>query len=273
MDTLTEKTLIPEKRLGKAPRKIDPRNLQFAKYIKAVILPKATNFWKKRSPFPLRSFGNNEYGDCTRASQALLSMRMERLETKRTPQITDQEVIRVYLEMTQKLYGGGDTGAYELDALNEWRNPETTFKDTKGRPLTIDAFTQVNHNNIDEIKTALFLSKSHGIKMCFNLPLAWSRTWNWDIPEGQELTRDYEPGSWGGHSMVARDYDSEGVFVPHSWGVPDGKVSWKGILAYCDEVYVVIDSVNAWKKKVGDLLDIDALVEDVNNTSSTPIVK
>jgi hypothetical protein len=68
-------------------------------------LPRATNFWSRRSTFPIRTFGNTEHNDCTRAKQAIASMRMERIETTRTPRITDQEVIRVYQDMSERLYG------------------------------------------------------------------------------------------------------------------------------------------------------------------------
>jgi hypothetical protein len=45
----------------------------------------------------------------------------------------------------------------------------------------------VNQANIEELKKALFLAGAHGMKICFNLPWAWSQTLEWDIPEGQQL--------------------------------------------------------------------------------------
>jgi hypothetical protein len=44
--------------------------------------------------------------------------RFERIERRRTINLDDQEVIDKYLAMTSRLYGGGDTGAYEEDALS-----------------------------------------------------------------------------------------------------------------------------------------------------------
>jgi hypothetical protein len=263
------------KKLGKAPAKGSTKLLLLSNFLKTdpnVVLPAATNFWTKRKEFPYETYGNTQYGDCTRASQALLAMRMERLEQRRTIDFDDNEIVRVYLEMTKRLYGGGDTGAYETDALDCWRKPDLTFRDRKGRPHTIDAYLAVNHRSVQEIKKAILLAGAHGIKLCFNLPLAWSNTYHWDIPEGQLPVGEYEPGSWGGHSMMTDDYDEEGIVVPHSWGVPDGKVSWRGVMQYCDEAYVAIDSVNDWKKKKkGEIIDLDAVVSEVNAVSSQKI--
>ena len=101
-----------DKKLGRLPSKSDTRALMFSRFAAAPKkLPKATNFWSTRSAFPNRTFGNNQWGDCTRAKQAIASMRMERLETTRTAQITDAEVVRVYREMSERLYGGEDNGA------------------------------------------------------------------------------------------------------------------------------------------------------------------
>jgi hypothetical protein len=270
-----EQKLTDHKKLGKAPAKGSTKLLLLANFLKAapdVVVPATSSFWRDRQHFPLETYGNTQYGCCTRASQALLAMRMERLEQRRTIEFDDDEIIRVYLEMTERLYGGGDTGAYETDALDCWRKKDLTFRDRKGRPHTIDAYLGINYRNINEIKKAMFLAGAHGIKLCFNLPLAWSSTYHWDIPQGQLPVGEYEPGSWGGHSMMAYDYDDEGIFLAHSWGVPDGKVTWRGVMQYCDEAYIAIDSVNEWKKKKkGEIIDLDAVVSEVNAVSSQKI--
>jgi hypothetical protein len=266
--------LINGVRLGKAPARSEPKLLQLASFMDTQKNPpKATNFWHKRSSFPLRSFGNRTYGDCTRASQALLSMRMERLETKRTPIITDEEVVRVYFEMSKRLYDGTDNGAFEIDALNEWRRPETTFHDSKGRPLTIDAYVRVNQADMTAVKNAIYTAGAHGIKVCFGLPLAWASVTDgiWDVPEGQMPIGEYLPNSWGGHSMTATDYDENYVYMPSSWATPDIKVTWRAFLMYADESYLVIDSIDSWKKKAGKIIDVMGIKKAVNHVSSYQI--
>lgn len=278
MDNFSENVAIENRRTGKAPARGHEKMLNAVNYLNAAAeIPDEFNPWAKRAKFPLRSFGNLKVGDCTRASQAILQMRLEREEQCRTITITDDEVLRVYYDMTQRLYGGGDTGGYELDALNEWRRPELTFKDKTGHPYTIDAFTKINQANRDEVKRALFTSQAHGIKFCMNLPLAFSnmQTTRWDIPDGQSLTGNWTPGSWGGHSMTAIAYTKDGIIWPTTWDEPDGLITWKAFAAYCDESYLVVDSIDAWRKvkAVDSLIDLTALKNDVNAVSSYPVSK
>jgi hypothetical protein len=264
-------------RLGRLPARSTLKALHARDFFKAgVVPPKATNFWKKRTPFPLRSFGNNQYGCCTRAKQAIAAMRMERLECRVTPKITDDEIIRVYKEMSDRLYGGGDNGAYEVAALNDWRNPDLTFKDTKGRPLTIDAYTRLDPFNHEEVKIALASSGAKGIAICVNLPQAFANVHPplmWDIPEGVHPTGAYRPGSWGGHSMWARDYDEEGIWLVHTWGIADQKMTWRAAAIYMDEAHMVVDSLNAWRKKkqTAKFLKLTDLRDAVNEVSSIQI--
>jgi hypothetical protein len=278
MQTSFEETtpeIKDETRLGKAPARSHPLMLSFSDYSKAgvVVVPPKTSFWKKRAPFPIRSYGNTAYGCCTKASQAILATKMERIEFRRTITITDEEIVNNYLRMTSRLYGGGDSGAYEMDALNEWRNPDLTFRDTKGHPLTIDAYTRVNQVNIDEVKRAIFLGGAHGIKVCFNLPIAWARTYDWDIPIAQAPIGAYLPGTWGGHSMCsALDYDENYLYLDHTWNVPGGRISWRAFSIYCDEAYSVIDSVAIWKNRLTKKeMNIPALIGDVNAISDVKI--
>lgn len=279
---MNHESVKTDRRLGRIAPKASRKALMFADFIKYMDLPKASNLWAKRTPIPLRTFGNLEYGDCTRAKQAVAAMRMERLEQKRTITITDDEVIRVYREMCIREYGSdADEGAYEEDALNAWRREEYTFKDTAGRPYTIDAFLRINSKNINEVKAGLALSGAKGIAVCFNLPEAFYDILppnTWAIPEGQALTGPWVPGSWGGHSMWAHGYNERGLFVDHTWELQPQLVTWDAVATYMDEAYMVIDSIDSWRKtlkaakeKVGAALNIKKVVEAVNDVSSLQI--
>lgn len=267
-------------RLGKLPSKNSQKALLFDDFLKNTteVIPQSFDFWGKRKAFPERSFGNTENGDCTIASQAAAQIRFERLEQRKTLEISTDEVLRVYYDLTKRLYGGGDTGAYETDALSNWRKPDLTFRDSKGRPLTIDAFTRVNHFDLDAIKRAFYITEGKGLKACFNLPAAWSsrlssKGGTWDIPEGQQLTGPWVPGSWGGHSMFAiSKYNKDGFWVVMTWNMPDQFVSWKGAAVYLDEVHWVIDSVNQWKKKkAAKFINFNKLISAVNEVSDQKI--
>ena len=268
------------KALGRLPAKTTRKALFMSEFVKSTAPdpPKRTNFWKRRTPFPTRSFGNLDWGNCTRAKQAIASMRMERLEVRRTPQIEDEEVIRVYREMVRRLYDTDeDMGAYEDDALNEWRNPEHTFRDAQGRPLTIDAYVKLNAADHYELKQAIAASGAHGIAVCFNLPLGLSTVdppRPWDVPDGQPLVGRWKPGTWGGHSMWCRDYDEDGIWVAHTWELVDQLVTWDAVAAYMDEAHLVIDSMNYWRKnkpEASKFLKLADVRDAVNAVSSIRI--
>ena len=264
-------------RLGRLPRKSTVKALLFSDFFNFVQLPKSQTYWVKKTPLPLCSFGNLSLGDCTRAKQATATLRMERLEQRKTVTITDAEVIRVYREMSDRLYGGGDNGAYEDDALNEWRDPEKTFKGVDGHPYTIDAYLRIEAQNQNQVKAALALAGAKGIAICLNLPAAWSRVnppATWDVPEGQALTGDWMPGSWGGHSMWCNGFTKEGLILDHTWELPNSVVTWAGVSAYMDEAHLVIDSVDAWRKKTKVAKERKALghvVDAVNAVSDIKI--
>src|SRR4051794_12311922 len=107
---------LADVRLGKLPAKSSIKALLFNDFVNPkAVAPPAYDRWKRMKAFPLSTFGNTVYGDCTLASQGHAAMRMEKLETGKVPSIPEQSVIDSYLAMTKRLYGGGDTGAFETD--------------------------------------------------------------------------------------------------------------------------------------------------------------
>jgi YD repeat-containing protein len=265
-------------RLGRLPMKTTRKALLFSDFFKFVKLPSSQTYWKKKTPLPLRSYGNLDFGDCTRAKQAVATTRMERIEQRRLIEITDAEVIRVYTEMSDRLYGGGDNGAFEDDALNEWRNPEKTFRDTNGNPYTIDAYLRINAANHDEMKAALALAGAKGIAICINLPATFADIeppQAWDVPDGQALVGEWMPGSWGGHSSWCNGYSKDGIVIDHTWELDNQILSWDAVAAYVDEAHLVVDSVDAWRKTIKTQkavkFDIAGVREAVNAVSSIQI--
>lgn len=254
-----------QKMLGKKEVKHDFRNLRAARYL-ASEFPAWYDWQRKRRPVPARTYGNTQYGDCTLASQANCVARFERMEQRRTIILPDQLVIGNYLNMT----GGADEGWYELDAIKRWRS--IGFAPRNDRVYTIDAFTQVNTLNVDEVKAALWQFKV--IKICFQLPWAWSRVdapgygspeteGVWDVGDGP----DFEPNSWGGHSMSADGYDAEGLWVIHSWyegpRPARQKITWAAVQKYADEAYSIVDAFDAWRGPRKAAFDLPSLVADV----------
>lgn len=268
-----------QRRLGRLPMKTTRKALLFSDFFKFVKLPPKQEYWTKKTPLPLRTFGNTSYGCCTIAKQAVASMRMERIEQRKLIDISDEEVIRVYLDLSERLYGGGDNGAYEDDALTNWRDPTKTFRDAAGHPYTIDAFLKINAANHDEMRAGLVLGAPKGIAICLNLPAAFARLEppaEWHVPAGNALIGEWMPGSWGGHSLFCNGYNSRGLILDHTWGVPNNLLTWEAAAAYCDEAHLLIDSVDTWRKKTTDRKiksALSAVTEAVNSVSAIQIVK
>jgi hypothetical protein len=136
--------------------------------------------------------------------------------------------------------------------------------------LTIDAYTRINHLDHEALKSAIYITGGHGIKLCFNLPWAWSSTTNWTVPAGQAMIGEWVPGSWGGHSIYAYAYTKTGIWIK-TWG-HDQFVTWEGVAAYCDEAHWVVDSLDAWRKKpAARLVNLNQLKEAVNAVSDQKI--
>lgn len=270
--------VVYDRRLGRLPAKSSRKALMFSDFVKFLKVPTSQTYWAKKTPLPLRTYGNDAYGCCTRAKQAVAATRMERLEQRRLIQITDDEVIRVYLAMSDRLYGGGDNGAFETDALDCWRNPDYTFRDTDGHPYTIDAYLRLNPANQDEMRVALSLAGAKGIAFCMNLPTAFQGVEppaTWDVPDDQSLIGKWLPGSWGGHSMWANGYTKDGIVTDHTWGLTPQVITWDAMAAYCDEAHVVIDSIDDWRKKLKGSavakLNLAGVRDAVNAVSSVQI--
>lgn len=248
---------VQGRRLGRNPSRHKLSAILAKDFIKYLNVPPQYDFWEGRAGIPNKSYGNNQHGCCTIAKQAVAATRMERIEQRRYVEISTEEVLRVYYNMTTRLYGGGDTGAYEDDALSNWRNPDLTFRDTRGRPLTIDAFVKINPFDHDEVRAALALSGARGIAVCFNLPKAWMTATVWDAPPpGTPMIGDWRPGSWGGHSMwLPSRYSREGTYPDQTWDMDPLLCTWAGMAAYMDEAHLVIDSINSWRRAQADATD------------------
>lgn len=264
--------------LGRMPAKGDVRALRFSTYFAPTGVTKSLRAFKRRRPFPRHPFGNNRYGDCVKAKQAIAIMRLERIEQRRTVVVPEQNVIDNYLAATQRLYGGGDTGMYETDGLSDWRKPEFALRDLRGRALTIDAYTKVNHSDLDEVRAAFFTASAFGLAFASNMPSGWKGQYQvWDAPASKaEFVGAWVPGSWGGHSMWSCPndegwlYNEDGYYV-QTWADAPRLVTWEGHAAYVDEMHSVIDSANSWKKRLARKMDLRALVRDVNEVSSKPL--
>lgn len=148
-----------------------------------------------------------------------------------------------------------DQGCNMLDVLKYW-------KATGIAGHTIGAYVRLNPQRIDQIKQAVAMFGS--VYLGVNLPIAAQNQPVWDLPDGQELTGDWSPGSWGGHAIMCPEYDAATLSVV-TWGEIQG-VTWPWIVSYCDEAYAVLspDLFNG-QGKAPDGLDMGALQSDLQS--------
>lgn len=95
-----------------------------------------------------------------------------------------------------------------------------------------------------------------------DLPIAVQDADSWVLPDGQDPSGDWEPGSWGGHAIPACAYDADGVTVI-SWGKLF-KIGWTFLDAYCDEAYGLLSSDWATATSSPPGFNFAALEADMN---------
>ena len=229
-------------KLGKAAAKKDKRNLMFATVLKvAPQLPASYDFDLGHPGIPTPMFANDSYGDCVIAGRAHQTLRFEDIEQGSVLMISDKDVLKEYLSET----GGPDTGLIVLDSLKLWR--------TKGwkvgkKKYKIQAFSQVNFANRDEVLSAIF--SDVGIGLGVQLPKDAQNQIQtgqpWDVTNGPGST----PGSWGGHYIYVPGYTPVGP-VCVTWGRKQ-QMTWAWLEKYCDEAYAIFDAKDTFKKAMID---------------------
>lgn len=86
-------------RLGKLEHRFDERTMRMGTFLAPapeVKIPASFDFDKRRNAFPMSPLGNNDWGNCVIVGRANHTMRLERVETRRTPNIQTEDVIAEY---------------------------------------------------------------------------------------------------------------------------------------------------------------------------------
>ena len=218
-------------KLGKQAPSNDPRNLQFAKYLRTDQLPTppATVDYGAAVDRPWGMMDNDTIGDCTCAAAGHLIMEWNANE-QRTVTPTDKEIVHAYSKITGYVPGDPSTdhGAVETDVLNYWRKHGIGAH-------KIMAYVSVDPQNLEHVRAALDLFG--GCYIGLQLPISAQQQDEWTVPAGGP-TGDGKPGSWGGHAVPVVGYDSQGLTCI-TWG--DRKVmTWQFWTTYCDEAYAVL---------------------------------
>lgn len=231
--------------LGKKDYRYDRRTIALGSHLQPdEPIPAEFDYDKGKKPFPCDVWGNDENGDCVFVSEANGLVRLERAETRRTIPVDTNVVLGKYRALTGSKRAGdaNDEGYVILDALKDWRNAgwQVGKKDYK-----IAAYGELDKNNSSELRKAIYLLG--GVYTGFALPayvqsLVASGESVWDVPTPNDDRAENQPGSWGGHAMFGKKYDTGGIYFV-TWG-NEVYLTNAFIARYCDEAWAVVDALD-----------------------------
>jgi len=233
--------------LGKLPKKHDDRNLQFAKYLKADVLPPLPD--KVDYTDGISGWGmmlNDKIGDCTIAAVGHLIEAW----TDGKEIVPDSTIQAVYSAISgyDPVTGNNDNGCAELDVLNYWQT-------TGVNGDTIGAFAEIDINQPIDIKTALYMF--NGVYIGVNLPESaeteFENNQPWVVVNGSPIE--------GGHAIILVGFDNT-YYYAVTWGaVVSIDPAW--ITKYMDEAYAIISNDYFSGTKTAEGFDIATLTADL----------
>lgn len=234
-------------KLGRTPLRPDPRTIQYRAMASPWLPPPSFDFDAERgNVFPARMYLNDTYGDCVKVAQANHATRLEFDEQGAVINITDAEVKRQYFIET----GGPDVGLDPITSLSVWRKGWPMA----GKVYSIHSWAQVVPQDRQQTQEASIVGR--GLQVALRLPISAAAQMDhgqpWDLVAGP----DGEAGSWGGHMVYMKGYDSSYVYL-WTWGKVQ-RATWRWLSAYSDFCAVAIDNVN--RVGITERLDTAALV-------------
>jgi hypothetical protein len=222
-------------KLGKLPKKHDPRTLRLARYVQAMAPPPdAANY----SAIPgLGMMLNDNLGDCVCAGYGHAVQQWNLLaghpfDPADSDVLTSYEAIGKYVpdDPLNPQTNATDQGCDMLTACQYWRA-------TGMAGHTVDSFASLGEETpIAEalIRQSIYLFGNSYFG--FAMPVSAQNQTIWDVvPDPGDGSA--AAGSWGGHCVLAVAYDDEGITV-FSWGAVY-KVTWAFVETYADEAYAL----------------------------------
>ncbi len=224
-------------KLGKRPRRYDPRTLRLARYLTPALPwpPAAVTNSQNLSNWGMMLNGPNTFGqgvpldglgDCTIAGVAH-AIQVWTLAQGNQLTVPDSVILQYYEQWDGYSVGNpnADQGGVELDVLNDWR--QNGFA---GQALS--AYADTDPRDTLHVQQAIWLFG--GLYIGLQLPLSAQNQNVWDVdnsPNGQ-------PNSWGGHCVFVPDYDAN-CLTCITWG-QHKKMTWGFLSVYSDEAHVLL---------------------------------
>jgi hypothetical protein len=236
-----------ELKLGKLPKRNDPRTLMFARYLNVAnlpIIPKSVDYSAGITDWGMML--NDKIGDCAIAGPGHLIEAW----TVGAKIIPDSEILKTYSAISgyDPLTGRNDSGCVLLDVLNFWRNKG--IMDDK-----IGAFAEVDIKDENDIKAAIYLFNglNIGVAIPESAEQQFSKGQPWKVVKNSNIV--------GGHCIILVGFDSK-YYYAVTWGkVVKIEKAW--LKKYMDEAWAIIsqDYIFNGKTKQGFLSD--QLIEDL----------
>lgn len=242
-----------DKKLGRLPRRDDPRTLRLARYLLPSDLPPAPVHLDYTSAVPeWPMYGNDRLGDCFWAMIGHM-IQAETAAAGSLVTISEDAVLGGYSGCTgwRPSDPSTDQGTVMLDGLNWWRR-----QGVGGHKIV--AYAAVDPKNDTQVDAAMTIFG--GLAVGANMPLSAQQQHEWKVGRGAAGA----PGSWGGHAIPNLSYKRRSG--------PFGTPSWGELLSmtqgfrhrYVDELYAVVteDFINrAGMSPQG--LKLQALLDDL----------
>jgi hypothetical protein len=249
-------------KLGKGAARKDARTLLLENYFTPDIPmpPDSADQSHGINPEQWEMLGNDKIGDCTVAAALHQELAWNGPMSKVSPACLVSPTVDYYdvLEAYEVLSGydsdtgANDNGAVVLDVLNYWRKTGIA-----GRKIT--AYAAVGPQDAQRIRQAVSLFG--GCYLGLQLPLIAAGQALWSSIPGPEAAghpSDADPGSWGGHAVVAVGYTDSFVQVV-TWGAIK-PMTWGFLSRYCDEAYAILSP--DWRPPAG--IDQAKLLADLS---------
>jgi hypothetical protein len=207
---------------------------------------------------------NDQLGCCTCSAAVHIIRQLTDVAYGAQDSIGDEDVLAAYQAACGYIPGRSDTdhGGSMRDVLKLWRSVGIGEHRIDGFARLFEPSDAFVH--MSQIKTLHFLFGA--LYVGADMPKAWRYMSVWDLPDGQKMTGDFAPRSWGGHAMNTIEYRRGGsapledLWTLETWGRTQ-LVTGRAMRAYFPEIYVVkasqdwlSDGVQAPNSFLGDEL-------------------
>src|ERR1017187_4180125 len=237
-------------KLGVKGKKTDYRTLLFENYVSLPEIPASSS--NKDKITKLGMMCNDRLVDCTEATSAH-SIQVCSANNDNQIIIPDEDIIKQYSLDSgyDPITRRNDNGCYDLDVIKRLSNDGLDGH-------KIIAYSNTGTQRTDMIKASCYILGC--VRLCAQLPISLQNQTDWLDPNGN-LCGDNEMKSWGGHSFLGIDFDSDWLYII-SWGKII-RVAWGWWLAYGDEVHPCL--LDDWIKnnQAPNGLLLDSLLNDV----------